>query len=66
LPVLRLLKKHWPKAEVYWWLGNEFGTAAGGRPDLAGIIPLRAINGRIRGLDADILRTIAVDARSSI
>jgi heptosyltransferase-1 len=39
LPVLRLLKKHWPHAEIYWWLASSLVPLLEGDPDLAGIIP---------------------------
>jgi lipopolysaccharide heptosyltransferase I len=39
LPVLRLLKRHWPAAEVYWWLDRALVPLLADDPDLAGIIP---------------------------
>jgi heptosyltransferase-1 len=38
LPVLRLLKLHWPGAEIYWWVDSRFAALLEGDPDLAGII----------------------------
>lgn len=39
LPVLRLLKRHHPEAEVHWWLETSLTPLLEGDPDLAGIIP---------------------------
>jgi heptosyltransferase I len=38
LPVLRLLKLHWPDAEIYWWIDASFAPLLDGDPDLAGIV----------------------------
>jgi lipopolysaccharide heptosyltransferase I len=38
LPVLRLLKKHWPASEIYWWLAADLAPLLEGDPDLSGII----------------------------
>jgi heptosyltransferase I len=38
LPVLRLLKRHRPDAEVYWWVGSALAPLLEGDPDLAGVI----------------------------
>jgi lipopolysaccharide heptosyltransferase II len=38
LPVLRLLKLHWPEAEVFWWIDSALAPLLEGDPDLAGII----------------------------
>jgi heptosyltransferase I len=38
LPVLRLLKRHLPQAEVHWWLQSSFVGLLEGDPDLAGIV----------------------------
>jgi heptosyltransferase I len=38
LPVLRMLKLHWPGAEVYWWVETSSAPLLEGDPDLAGII----------------------------
>jgi heptosyltransferase I len=37
LPVLRLLRSHWPKSEIYWWLDLNLVPLLEGDPDLAGI-----------------------------
>ena len=39
LPVLRLLKRHDPAHEVYWWLSSDLVPLLEDDPDLAGIIP---------------------------
>ena len=39
LPVLRLLKQHWPASQIYWWIDRRFVSLLEGDPDLAGIIP---------------------------
>ncbi len=39
LPVLRLLKHHWPASEIYWWIGSEFLALLRGDPDLTGVFP---------------------------
>jgi lipopolysaccharide heptosyltransferase I len=39
LPVLRLIKKHLPQSEVYWWLDASLVPLLEGDPDLTGIIP---------------------------
>lgn len=36
--VLRLLKKHWPASEIYWWLAADLVPLLEGDPDLSGII----------------------------
>jgi heptosyltransferase-1 len=41
LPVLRLLKLHWPRSEIYWWLDVKLAPLLGGDPDLAGIFPFQ-------------------------
>jgi lipopolysaccharide heptosyltransferase II len=39
LPVLRAIKGHWPRSEVYWWIDRNLAPLLAGDPDLAGIIP---------------------------
>jgi heptosyltransferase-1 len=39
LPVLRLLKLHFPDAEIFWWIDSAFAPLLQDDPDLAGIIP---------------------------
>lgn len=39
LPVLRLIKRRHPQAEVYWWLESSLTPLLDGDPELAGIIP---------------------------
>ena len=38
LPVLRLLKKHLPHGEIYWWIETRFASLLEDDPDLAGIV----------------------------
>lgn len=37
LPVLRLLKLHWPASEIYWWIDAHLAPLLEGDPDLTGI-----------------------------
>jgi heptosyltransferase I len=37
LPVLRLLKLHFPKSEIYWWIDSGLAPLLEKDPDLAGI-----------------------------
>ncbi len=37
LPVLRLLKQHYPLSEIYWWIEVHSASLLEGDPDLAGI-----------------------------
>lgn len=39
LPVLRLIKLHHPRSEIFWWLEKNLIPLLAGDPDLAGIIP---------------------------
>ena len=38
LPVLRLLKLHWPDSEIFWWIDSGLAPLLEGDPDLAGIV----------------------------
>jgi len=38
LPVLRLLKRHFPDAEIFWWIDSALAPLLEGDPDLAGIV----------------------------
>jgi lipopolysaccharide heptosyltransferase II len=38
LPVLRLLKLHFPAGEIFWWLDSALAPLLEGDPDLAGIV----------------------------
>lgn len=38
LPVLRLLKKHRPDSEIFWWIDSALAPLIEGDPDLTGII----------------------------
>jgi len=37
LPVLRLLKLHFPKSEIYWWIDPNLAPLLENDPDLAGV-----------------------------
>ncbi len=41
LPVLRLLKRHDPANEIYWWIGEDLQTLLEDDPDLTGLILFR-------------------------
>lgn len=41
LPVLRLLKRHFPKGEIYWWLDAALAPMLEKDPDLSGIFPFQ-------------------------
>jgi lipopolysaccharide heptosyltransferase II len=38
LPVLRLLKRHFPAADIFWWLDSALAPLLDGDPDLAGVV----------------------------
>lgn len=38
LPVLRLLKRHYPTAEIFWWIDSALAPLIEGDPDLTGIV----------------------------
>jgi heptosyltransferase I len=38
LPVLRLLKRHLPGSEIYWWIDSSLAPLLAGDPDLAGVV----------------------------
>lgn len=38
LPVLRLLKQHFRRAEIFWWIDSSLAPLIEGDPDLAGIV----------------------------
>ncbi len=38
IPVLRMIKRHWPASEVYWWIADDLQGLLEADPDLAGII----------------------------
>jgi heptosyltransferase I len=37
LPVLRLLKRHWPESRIHWWLDVKLAPLLENDPDLAGL-----------------------------
>jgi heptosyltransferase I len=39
LPVLRLLKRHRPQSQVYWWIESRWTSLLENDPDLSGVIP---------------------------
>ena len=38
LPVLRLLKLHYPHSKIFWWIDSALAPLLDGDPDLAGVI----------------------------
>ena len=38
LPVLRLLKRHWPNCEIFWWVDTNLAPLLEGDPDLTGVV----------------------------
>jgi len=38
MPVLRLLKLHWPESQIFWWIDAGLAPLLEGDPDLAGIV----------------------------
>jgi lipopolysaccharide heptosyltransferase II len=38
LPVLRLLKRHLPASEIFWWIDSLFAPLLEGDPDLTGVV----------------------------
>jgi heptosyltransferase I len=38
LPVLRLLKLHYPASKIFWWLDSALAPLLEGDPDLAGVV----------------------------
>ena len=38
LPVLRLLKLHWPESRIHWWIDSGLAPLLEGDPDLAGVV----------------------------
>lgn len=38
LPVLRLLKLHWPHAQIHWWIDSALAPLLEGDPDLQGVV----------------------------
>ncbi len=39
LPVLRLLKLHFPQAHIFWWLDSALAPLLDHDPDVAGVVP---------------------------
>jgi lipopolysaccharide heptosyltransferase II len=38
VPVLRLLKQHWPASEIFWWVDTNLSALLEGDPDLASVV----------------------------
>jgi lipopolysaccharide heptosyltransferase II len=38
LPVLRLLKLHFPESKIFWWIDSALAPLLAGDPDLAGVV----------------------------
>lgn len=80
LPVLRLLKRHRPESEIYWWADLDRLPLLQGDPDLTGVIPfdrkrwarpvhwseLAASVRRVRALRFDWVIDLQALARSSL
>jgi heptosyltransferase I len=41
LPVLRLLKRHLPASQIYWWIDSNLAPLLEGDPDLTGLVDFR-------------------------
>jgi heptosyltransferase I len=39
LPLLRLLKRHLPDSQIYWWIESRLAPLLEGDPDLTGVLP---------------------------
>lgn len=80
IPFLRMLKIHFPDAEVHWWLADGLTSLLEGDRDIARIIPFRrdffrSIQGwegcfrsihRIRGFGFDLVFDLQALARSAV
>lgn len=38
LPVLRLIRLHWPRSEIFWWVDSALAPLLEGDPDLSGVV----------------------------
>ena len=38
MPVLRLLRRHWPESRIYWWIDSSLAPLLEGDPDLTGVV----------------------------
>ena len=38
LPVLRLLKLHWPRSQIFWWIDSSLAPLLEGDSDLTGVV----------------------------
>jgi lipopolysaccharide heptosyltransferase I len=63
LPVLRLLKRHLPKSEIYWWLDAALVPLLEKDPDLSGIIPFQRQRWAALRRWPEIARSVAVMRR---
>ncbi len=59
LPVLRLLRKHRPDAQVDWWIDAGLAPLLEGDPDLAGLIPFERQRWRAPRIWTDAWRGLA-------
>jgi heptosyltransferase-1 len=56
MPVLRLLKLHWPDSEIYWWINSRLAPLLEGDPDLTDVV---RFNRRGWAAPAQLGRTVA-------
>ncbi len=59
IPVLRMLKRHRPDSQIYWWLAAELCPLLQGDPDLAGLYPFN----RRQWLSVDFWKQMALGLR---
>ena len=58
LPVLRLLKLHLPRSEIYWWIDSALAPLLEGDPDLTGLIRFERQRWRRPRYWPEVLRSI--------
>jgi lipopolysaccharide heptosyltransferase I len=58
IPVLRLLKRHWPQSDIHWWLETSLVPLLEGDPDLAGIYPFNRKDWAAASTWLDMLRVL--------
>jgi heptosyltransferase-1 len=61
LPVLRLLKKHWPHSSIFWWVDSGLAPLLENDPDLAGIFRFQRRRwGRLSGFPSMLKAILAL------
>jgi lipopolysaccharide heptosyltransferase II len=58
LPVLRLLKLHFPASEIFWWIDSALSPLLEGDPDLAGVVRFQRQRWALPNHWHEILQTI--------